>query len=86
METSNICVLPDKYNTYGEKLMVCGYSLMKRQPLERNNNMSPKKTIQLEFACDLHANYKQPMIACVYKPFYIIITFSVGLKQYEMKV
>ena len=55
MEISNVCVLPGKYNTYGEKLMVYDYSLMKRQPLERTNNVSSKKTIQLTFARVLHA-------------------------------
>ena len=86
MEIYNVCVLQSKYNTYGEKLMVYGYSLMKRQRLERTNNVSSKKTTQLAFARVLHANYKQPMFDCIYKPIYIIITFSVGLKQSEMRV
>ena len=30
MEIPKVCVLPGKYNTYGENLMVYGYSLMKR--------------------------------------------------------
>ena len=55
MEISNVCVLPSKYNTYGEKLMIYDYSLMKRQPLERTNNVSSKKTIQLASARVLHA-------------------------------
>ena len=43
MEISNVCVLSGKYNTYGEKLMVYGHSLMKRQPLERTSNVSSKR-------------------------------------------
>ena len=39
MEISNVYVLPGKYNTFGEKLMVYGYLLMKRQPLERTSNV-----------------------------------------------
>ena len=66
--------------------MVYRYTLVKRQPLERTNNVSSKKTIQLALARVLHANQKQPMFVCMYKPFYIIITFSVGLKHSEMKV
>ena len=56
MEISNVCVLPGEYNTYDEKLVVYGYSLMKKQPLECTNNMLSKKTIRLAFACVLHAN------------------------------
>ena len=56
MVISNVCVLSGKYNTYGEKLMVYGYSLVKRQPLERTSSVSSKKTIQLAFARVLHAN------------------------------
>ena len=69
MEISNVCVLPGKNNTYGEKLMVYRYSLVKRQPLELTN-VSSKKTIPLALARVLHANYKQPMFDCMYKPFY----------------
>ena len=56
MEISNACVLPGKYNAYGEKLMVYGYPPMKRQQLEPTNNVSSKKTIQLAFARVLHVN------------------------------
>ena len=56
MEISNVCVLPDKNNTYSEKLVVYSYSLVKRQSLERTNNVSSKKTIQLALARVLHAN------------------------------
>ena len=56
MENSNVCVLPGKNKTYGEKLMVYRYSLVKRQPLERTNNVSSKKIIQLAFARVLYAN------------------------------
>ena len=55
MEDANVCVLPGKYSTYGEKLKVYGYSQMKGRPLEHTNNVSSKKTIQLAFACVLHA-------------------------------
>ena len=47
VEISNVCVLPGKYNAYGEKLMVYGYLLVKRQHLERTNNVSSKKEIQM---------------------------------------
>ena len=56
MEISNVCVLPGKNNTYGEKLIVYRNSLVKRQPLERTNNVSSKKTIQLALARVLYAN------------------------------
>ena len=56
IEISNVCVLPGKHNTYGEKLVVYGYSLMKRQPLEHNNNVSSKKTIQWAFPRVWQAN------------------------------
>ena len=52
-ELSNVCALTVKYNAYGEKLMIYGYSLMKRQQLERTNNMSSK--IQLNWC--LHVFY-----------------------------
>ena len=55
MKVANVCVLPGKYSTYGEKLNVYGYSQMKGWPLERTNNVPSKKTIQLAFACFLHA-------------------------------
>ena len=65
IEISNVCVLPGKYNTYGEKLVVYGYSLMERQPLKHTNNVSSKKTIQWAFPRVLHANYKQPVFDCM---------------------
>ena len=57
MGISNIYTsdLPGKHNTYGDKLMVYGYALMKRQQPERTNNVSSKKPIQLAFARVLHA-------------------------------
>ena len=51
---------------------------MKRQPLEHNNNVSSKKTIKWAFPRVWHANQKQPVFDSMYKPLYIIITFSVG--------
>ena len=61
IEIPKVYVLPGKYNTYGENLMVYGYSLMKRQPLERNNNMSSKTIVQFGvrmcYACKLGTTY-----------------------------
>ena len=62
VEMSNVYVLPDIYYAYGVKLTVYVYPLMKRQQLERTNNVSSKKTIQLAFARVLHAHYKQAML------------------------
>ena len=80
------CVLPGKYNTYGEKLTVYGYILMKRQQLERTNNVSSKKDNTIGvckcFACKLETVY----VLLHVKTFYIIPTFNVGLKQSEMIV
>ena len=56
MEISNVCVLSGKNITYGEKLMVYRYSLMKRQPLERTNTVTSNNTIQLALARVMHAN------------------------------
>ena len=42
VEISNVCVLPCKYNAYGEQLLVYRLSLMKWQQLVRTINVSSK--------------------------------------------